>query len=122
MKYKNVLIIGDMNYPQIDWNLESCRTSPDHSAYKFLTATKDSYLIQHQKTATRYKPGQKASILDLVFTNRDDMINEISVESGLGKSDHSCLLINFTYESGTVNKSIHRNFKRTNIEILKKGA
>ena len=48
------------------------------------------------------------------------MINEISVESGLGKSDHSCLLINFTYESGTVNKSIHRNFKRTNIEILKK--
>ena len=119
LRYSHILIMGDMNYPQIDWNLESCRASPEHSASKFLAATKDCYLIQHQKTPTRYKPGQTANTLDLVFTNREDMINEISVEGGLGKSDHSCLLINFNYASGKVEKSIHRNFKKTDSEILK---
>ena len=39
--------------------------------------------------------GNKSSILDLVFTNEEGMIDDIVYERPLGKSDHSVLIVTF---------------------------
>ena len=114
----NLLIIGDFNFPQINWDLDICETREDHKAYKFYQTTKDAYLIQHQKLPTRYREGQKENILDLVLTNREELISEIRTTAGLGKSDHHVLLIdlNCHYEQGQ-NKPRY-NYSKTDVDKL----
>ena len=116
---KNKLLMGDFNFPEIDWNTEICETSKNHPAAKFLKATKDAFLIQNQKLPTRYRKGQKENVIDLVFTNSEDMLNEISVIPGLGKSDHHCLIIELSLIPSNTDASLKRNFRKTDIVILK---
>ena len=64
MKATHKIIMGDFNYPQIDWNMEISKVGEEHIASKFLKTTKDLFFIQNQKTPTRYREGQIANILD----------------------------------------------------------
>jgi hypothetical protein len=57
---------------------------------KFLEAVEDAFLIQHVKIPTRSRLGNIPSTLDLILTN-GDYIENITVESPLGKSDHGCV-------------------------------
>ena len=84
-KTPHLLLMGDLNHPEIDWQNERCDRHDQHPASKFLKATKDAYLTQHQRENTRHR------LLDLVLTKNDDTINEITATAGLGKSDHSML-------------------------------
>ena len=52
---------------------------------------KDSYLTQHVNRFTRYREGETPNILDLVFTNEEEMISNIDYGDPLGKSDHLTL-------------------------------
>ena len=95
MKHSHKLIIGDFNYKQIDW--ETCYTPKnEHSNEQmFINCIQDVYWNQHITKPTRYREGEEPSTLDLVFTNEEAMIQQVSHQSPLGKSDHSVLLINF---------------------------
>ena len=95
MKHSHKLIIGDFNYKQIDW--ETCYTPKnEHSNEQmFINCIQDVYWNQHITKPTRYREGEEPSTLDLVFTNEEAMIQQVSDQSPLGKSDHSVLLINF---------------------------
>ena len=99
-KPSHLLIMGDFNFPEVNWNEEKSEARLEHPATQFFRATKDAFLLQHQKLPTRYREGQRTNVLDLVFTNRDDIINEIVTSAGIGKSDHFSLIINMscTYE------------------------
>ena len=97
---KNILIVGDFNYPEIVWETESTRTQPDHNAAVFLDSCKDSYLIQHQIENTRYRQGQKPSLIDLVLTNKEELIDNITTCAGLGKSDHCTLIVKLACTGG----------------------
>ena len=44
---------------------------------------------------TGFRDGQEPSTLDLVFTNEENMVNNISYSPGLGSSDH--LIITFQF-------------------------
>ena len=57
----------------------------------FKMACDDAFLLQHVKEPTRLRHGQQPSLVDLLLTNRDDMVTDIQVLSGLGKSDHSVI-------------------------------
>ena len=61
-------------------------------SYKLINATLDSYLTQHVLYPTRHIPGQRSSILDLVFTSNPNSIESMQHLSPLGSSDHECLL------------------------------
>lgn len=115
----HTMIVGDFNYPDIDWNLEKSRVGPEQLATKFLETTKDVFLIQHQKTPTRFREGEKANTVDLVFTNKEDMIIDIGLEAGLGKSDHFLLAIQFSCSYGSTPKTERFSFHRTDVGILK---
>ena len=45
---------------------------------------------------TRERVVQQTSILDLVFTNEVNMVNDIEIRNPLGKSDHAVLLFDYT--------------------------
>jgi len=73
------IIVGDFNYPSIDWEL----LSGDNSSDEFLEFTQDHFLTQHVQFPTRHR-----NTLDLVFTGEPDMCNAIKPVGYLGSSDH----------------------------------
>ncbi|KAA0200510.1 hypothetical protein HAZT_HAZT010703 [Hyalella azteca] len=118
LKPSHLLIMGDFNFPELDWNTEKSEAGPAHPATVFLRATKDAFLLQHQKLPTRYRVGQKANVLDLVFTNRDDMINDVTTTAGVGKSDHFLLIINVNCDYDVAPRQARYNYKKTDFTVL----
>ena len=87
--------MGDCNRKEIDWNLTSTTCTETHEAYKFLEAVRDSYLVQHCREPTHFRGQQTANVLDLVFTNEENMITEIHYCAPVGKSHHVTLWFQF---------------------------
>ena len=94
--YSHILIMGDFNFKNIDWENMTTQVGEQQPEFQFIEKIKDLFLFQHVKEATRYRVGQEPSLLDLIFTNEEDMIQELSYNPGLGKSDHICIKFNFT--------------------------
>jgi len=67
--YSNLLIMGDFNYPSIDYFHNSVSSGPDSAAAKFLDTTHELLLFQHVTEPTRMGVGQQPSCLDYVFTD-----------------------------------------------------
>ena len=59
----------------------------------FVQNLRNCYLYQHITKPTRTRQGQEPSILDLVLSNEEGMIQDIEYPSPLGKSHH--LVISF---------------------------
>ena len=88
--YTHLLICGDFNYKAISWSNFSgtgnnCHIEP------FLDTIDDLFLFQHINEPTRYREEETPSLLDLVFTNEQDMINNLVYLPPLGNSDHICI-------------------------------
>ncbi len=96
---EDTVIIGDFNFPEIDWIRNVSTKDEDHPASLFLESTQDGMLNQHIKEPTRWREGQKANTLDLLFTSKDGLVSDIEVLPPIGKSDHGVVLFN-----------IHRSF------------
>ena len=90
----HLLIAGDFNYPQIDWDLVFCSAPESHPTHKFLNAVQDCLLFQHVTQPTRFREGTTPNVLDLVLTNEEGMLNNLQYLPGLGKSDH--VMLQFT--------------------------
>ena len=104
-KYTHLLMMGDFNYPGIDWSSYSTNNA---DAQEFLDSCQDSYLYQHILLPTRGRLGHNPSLLDLIFTNEEEMVENIELESPLGKSDHACIVFDFRIEANK--KDIIRTF------------
>lgn len=88
---KLVLIMGDFNYPDIDWNV----LQADSGRSKiFLDMVNDSFLTQHVREATR-----DINILDLVLTSEPEMVDEVKIGVPLVDSDHNVLSWEVEYET-----------------------
>jgi len=88
----HTLIVGDFNYPRIDW-LRWTTPGEDVTTdeYRFIEAIRDTYLHQHVSEPTRGRGTDHPTLLDLIFTNEEGMINRVDHKSPLGKSDHAVL-------------------------------
>ena len=114
-KPSHILILGDFNFKEIDWENYSCNTNETHPAYNCLESIRDCYLFQHIKTPTRFRGKQEPSVLDLVFTNEENMIDNISYPPGLGKSDH--LVLYFDYHCYTKHSLRKTTLKATIVKF-----
>ncbi len=94
-KASHVLIMGDYNCREINWNELEIEGPESRFANAFYEATEDAYLVQHVKETIRYREGNKATCLDLVFTNEENMIDKVTTSAPLGSSDHLCLEWNY---------------------------
>ena len=101
--YTHLLIMGDFNYLDIDWENWS---SNDITSRKFIETVQDAYLFQHITKPTRHREGQSSNCLDLIFTNEEEMIQHIEIKDPLGISDHCILLFDLLTHFYTERKSL----------------
>ena len=85
----SILICGDFNHPQILWDTE---TGLSNGAKSFLECIQENFLTQHVTETTRHREGQQDSLLDLILTDRMDLISDLQYLAPVGKSDHATLL------------------------------
>ena len=83
-----LILTGYFNFKEINWIWVNCTVNETHPAYRFLECVRGLYLYQHIKQPTRFRDGHEPLILDLVLTNDEHMVNNITYSPGLGKSYH----------------------------------
>ena len=109
---KHIMLMGDFNYPDIDWSTLQSHTS---SGQTFLDSIEDCFLTQHVTEPTRGD-----SRLDLVFTNEPNMIDKVEVLGKLGNSDHNMLFWSAEVRASTLLNSKHiRDYNRGNYEAMR---
>ena len=89
----NFILLGDFNFPEIQWKSDNPVVSPTGRALarKFLSFTTQNDLTQHVNVPTH----TKGNILDLLFTN---FYPGPSLEDGdAGLSDHTALIFEFSF-------------------------
>ena len=96
----HLVIVGDFNLPQIDWELELSLAPSTHCSHPFLDAIRDSFLFQHVRHPTRFRLGEIPNVLDLILINEEGMVRNLDHLSGLGSSDH--VVLKFTLVCYTV--------------------
>jgi len=80
----------------------------------------DLFLFQHITASTRFRPRETPSLLGLVFTNEQDMIDNISHLPPLGNSDHICIEFDLIcYLEVNKFENIKYNVTAANIELMK---
>lgn len=110
--FTHILIMGDFNYPDIDWvNYNSRGDKTDSPEYKFVDTVQDCFLFQHINKPTRWKGTQTPNILDLILTNEEQMVNNIEYSSPLG----NCML------SFDFNCCIKITISQRNIRLCNRG-
>ena len=86
-----LLIIGDFNYPNVNWSSWAAQSSNTLSSESnFISCLRNNFLIQHVILPTRCRGSQTPHVLDLCITNCD-FVEDVLYLSPLGKSDH-CVL------------------------------
>ena len=84
-------IVGDFNMPRINWRTpNSCLEGGPEE--KLVDAINEGFLYQHVTEPTRTRGSDEPHVLDLVLTNEEDMLSNLTHCAPLGKSDHQVLV------------------------------
>ena len=67
-------IVGDFNMPYIDWDNGEATDQLGKSLYE---CSLELFLKQNVTQPTRNKPGQTSSLLDLIFTNDENLVIDV---------------------------------------------
>ena len=111
-----LIIVGDFNYWNIDWQNVCTEKEPNTNAAVacLLKCPRTNCFIQHVLTPTRGRGTPTPSILDLVIIN-EDFVESVDHLSPLGKSDHSVLYINCALKCTANNVNISKlNYAKGN--------
>ena len=91
VQYK--ILLGDFNLPQIRWSNHTTEGGPVDFNTVFIEKVRDCFLTQHIQEVTRIKGDNAGNTLDLLFTNDEEIIEDIRTDSPLGRSDHACIFV-----------------------------
>ena len=80
------LLLGDFNLPNVVWSNPSCPIGSDTLSSTFCSIFQDYFFHQMVSNLTRGN-----NILDLVLSTAPDLLFDLSVNEGLGSSDHSSI-------------------------------
>ena len=76
-KPSHVIINGDFNHPEINWEHMISTKNDNHKSSKFLEAVMDSFLFQHVDQPTHYRSDQQPTLIDLILTANEAMISNV---------------------------------------------
>ena len=99
--YKNVLMVGDFNHPQITWTpapVLAGNHNENHPDVKFIDAINDSMLHQHVQHATRDRENQNSTLDDLILTSDPELVSDVEHLGHIGASDHQCLKFDVNFQ------------------------
>ena len=99
----NVLVMGDFNFPEINWTSSTVNASGNTESAKFFESVEDSFLSQHVQFPTR-----GLSVLDLVLTRDPDLVSNVQVMSNLGCSDHNMIAFSIHYTGHHIDYMVRR--------------
>ena len=108
--YPEVLLIGDINLPSIDWC--SNYSSNDYEM-RFLDVLDEGGMEQMITEPTRYRISQSPSLLDLLVTSNPSSVTNIVISDPFGKSDHCRIEFSLKkgYEDPVVNRHRYNYYK-----------
>ena len=92
-----VLIMGDFNFPDIDWET----LDAGGKAKDFVDLIQDCFLYQHVSAPTRGE-----NLLDLVLTSEENMIEKVEIKEKLPNSDHNIVFFKMRYKSECKNSCV----------------
>lgn len=119
-RFSEVILFGDLNFPNITWDTCSTNGTIDSKEFRFIETIRDCYLYQHITAPTRGRGSDKPSVIDLVFTSEEEFISDITINPPLGKSDHSVIeLICKISEETSVTKKTRFKYDKGDYEKLK---
>ena len=99
--YTHILLMGDYNFPEIKWEENTVSGSEQSTAATFFDTTQDAYLYQHIVRPTRQRSGPQSSTLDLVFSNEQYVVDNVTHLAPLGYSDHESLRWSYMVDNVT---------------------
>ena len=109
-KITHLLVMGDFNMPEIDYNDYSVAGLNVSFSMRFFNLSQDLFLIQHVFEATRFRGDQPPSnwTMYLPMKKIENSIENYIEKyiSSLGLSDHIDLLWKCTYSVSTVHRQI----------------
>ncbi|WAR24921.1 hypothetical protein MAR_038590 [Mya arenaria] len=94
LNYEHLVVLGDFNFPEIDWDSWTVNRNENHPSFSFIECLRDNFLTQHVNFYTRYRDGQDPSCLDLLLSDNLTQIEGMKINGKLGLSDH----ISFTFK------------------------
>ncbi|XP_068739259.1 uncharacterized protein [Montipora capricornis] len=103
----NAIVTGDFNFPNIDWYTGSPFRS-DPSTEEFCNILGDFFLIQKNMSATRGLGVSEGNILDLVLTNNEFLVRDVSVHPNAFDSDQSPLTFTLVATESNRLKNVQR--------------
>ena len=119
MRNSTVLIVGDFNYPTINFQSGHCRGT---EATVFYELTQELGLTEHVGHVTRWRDGYRPSRLDLALTSETNFIGKVELGPPLGASGHATinlrLVTNVEYTS--TGDSQRLNFRKANFEGMRR--
>jgi hypothetical protein len=92
MYWKNFTIqinsfLRDFNYSEIDYKNYTVKIGEETAAYKF-KKMQDLHFVQNVDQVTRIRSRNTPSILDYIFTDDKNLIENMEYEIRIGESDH----------------------------------
>ena len=95
-------------------------STTDSHVEPFLDSVDDLCLFQHVNEPTRIRQGESPSLIDLVFTNEEDLVSNLSYLPPLGNSDHICIQFDLTcYSEPKKTDNFKYNTRAANIDPMK---
>ena len=126
MKFRNsgekLLILGDFNYPSIDWINENSNKPNDHIASKFLDCVLSNYLNQFILEPTHHRALQTPTLIDLIFSNDPEFVYNVNIFPPFGKSHHSVLCFNLdinVFKSNSSSKTVKYAFDKGDYDKIR---
>ena len=95
---KHVMILGDFNHHNTDYEHEYVSACEDTASTRFFNKTQELCLIQYVKQPTRIRQWQQPSTLDYMLIDEHNLIEDLSYSEPLCMSDHVALQWNLLLE------------------------
>ena len=113
-----LLILGDFNFPTI--NRDSLSV-PDlfNCASEFLAATQHAFLLQYVESPTHTRPNQKPTLIELIFSQDQQTITNMTTSAPLCKSHHKVLRFHYTVDNNLKNERPRYLYHRANYDSIK---
>jgi len=90
-KATRFLVMGDFNCPGINFRDGYVSAGPASLDYKLFNKVQDLLFVETVLQETHFREGTVPSSLDYVFTDEENIIQDMQVDEALGKSDHAAL-------------------------------
>lgn len=108
------IIMGDFNYKDIDW-INGCGKGEGED---FMDLVHDCFLHQHVMEPTRGD-----SILDLVLSSEQGLVQEVKVDCPVANSDHNVITFVIplqVYHKGTGSKTVYKYHKADYVKVCRR--